>query len=120
MLFPLFLSPLEIVRDLFYVYEEKAAKQNPKLTNQTSHALLIFFSLKVNMLEILRENQLSGWEEQIKEVNGKKKFLSILCICFIARHCHPQNQKLHQCNYNHYILGEGLGGDSCMLLLLGM
>lgn len=73
MLFPLFLSPLEIVRDLFYVYEEKAAKQNPKLTNQTSHALLIFFSLKVNMLEILTENQLSGWEEQIKEVNGKKK-----------------------------------------------
>lgn len=37
------------------------------------------------MLEILRENQLSGWEEQIKEVNGKKQvfFLSFQYYAFV-------------------------------------
>lgn len=55
---PLCLFPSEIVGDLFYVYKRKNRKTKPK-PNETKNppSTFFLFSLKANVLEILRENQ---------------------------------------------------------------
>lgn len=77
---------------------EKTAKQNPNPTKQKTPQALFSFFIEGKRAGNIERKPVSVWGERIKEINGKQQkkdffFFSILCVCFIARHCHPQNQQ---------------------------
>lgn len=97
--FPSFCLLWKFLEMCFMFTREKTAIQNAKPTNHPTPCTFFFFFIEGKCAGNIERKPVSGWEEWIKEIKGKQQkkdffFLSILCMCFIARHCHPQNQEL--------------------------